>query len=425
MAIKTFENRLAKHPFVPWLLFLLGLLAFYGGTLSFGFTYDDHLLVRSYAWEELIGKFSQPWGDRFYRPLINFVFAGEFALFSHHAWLYHSMNLLLISAALFVFFRILLHLQLSPFIAFLSGLLWGFLPGNAVLCSWISTRTDSVCLIFYLLALLFFLRTAKAKEMKLVDFILSLIFSALAYLSKENAVTLPLLMTAYWFTRARRQKQLWPLLILHYVLLFSYLLLRWHAFGTGLIGTRGLSQESFIAQNFLLSAAGMIARYIEALISCFYPLFLMPNILTASLLLITVMVFFYWSLYLKSFDRKDLLWISWLFITALPNSFDASPRLLWLPTLAAVVLLVNWTWRWLSASKSHLGIGIVVVSIYLLGMAEINGMVQNCFTQPVYQSTLQYQANDRRRWPFSDLGQMRYKMREKLLQFLQTTHKVE
>ena len=55
---------------------------------------------------------------------------------------------------------------------------------------------------------------------------------------------------------------------------------------------------------------------------------------------------------------------------------------------------------------------------YLFAMLEINGMVQNCFTQTVYESTLKYEARDRRRWPFSDLKNLRYEIRQRVLQYL-------
>lgn len=421
MSASLYKNYTTEKSFLPWLIFLLGLLSLYGGTLSFGLTYDDLLLVRHYSCEELLKNFTSPWSERFYRPLVNFVFAAEYLLFASHTGLYHLVNLLIVSAILLLFYRTMVRLFNTPVIALISGLLWMILPGNAVICSWISTRTDSVCLLFYLFAVYAFLRAIDGENINRTFYFGSLFFAACAYLSKESAVTLPLLLAAMmFFTRLRQRRARSILLAPHFVLLAGYFLLRWLVLGAKTVGERGFSQSALVAERPMVGLAGLASRFIEALVSCVYPIFLMPSMVTALLLLLALGMFFFLSQ--RTINKKSIFhfMLIWMFITAMPNVFDASPRLLWLPTLGSAYLLTALFIGLVENRPAHKMKLCLIAFVYLFIMLEINGMVQNCFTKTVYEATLNYDIKDRRRWPFSDLKNVRYHIREKILNYLET-----
>jgi len=117
--------------------------------------------------------------------------------------------------------------------------------------------------------------------------------------------------------------------------------------------------------------------------------------------------------------RGGLILMAFTAIAALPNMLDASPRLLGVPTLAVAamtVLAVQRLLHWAPRLRPQI---IILAALLLLSWLHINGEVQACFTQPVYRSTLQYDINDRRRWPFSDLHNLRYQMRETILKMVQ------
>lgn len=412
------NDKLQAHPALPWLLILLGLFAFYGGTLSSGLTYDDVLLVKDYSPAELARAFSSPWSERFYRPLVNVVFAAEHAALGSMHWAYHLNNLLLLSAILFIFYRILLALGQRPLIALSSAVVWMFLPGNAVLASWISTRTDTLCILFFLLTVLLFLR--RLHGLHHWSYASSLLCAAAAYLTKESAVTLPLVLLAIqFFFDGRIEWKRYLLLAPHFLLLAAYLLVRWWVLGSHTLGARGFSQAEAVARHSWAGLAGLCTRYIEALVSVFFPLFLMPSVLTALLVLSALALFFYRRPAGLLRYRFLILMAAWLAITALPNVFDASPRLLGLPTLGGAAFMLGWVESGLTTAHGGRNRLVLASLVYLFAMAEINGMVQNCFTPTVYASTLQYDLKDRRRWPFSDLKNLRHQIRERVLLLLQ------
>jgi len=167
----------------------------------------------------------------------------------------------------------------------------------------------------------------------------------------------------------------------------------------------------------------MAIRYGEALLSTLYPLFLMPSWLTALLMLLALglLAGMFWKrrTLLVPLGRGGLLLLVFTAIGALPNMLDASPRLLGVPTLTVAAMAVLAIGRLLRKAPHLRPQVIILASLLLLSWLHINGEVQACFTQPVYRSTLQYDINDRRRWPFSDLHNLRYQMRETILRMVQ------
>ena len=174
-----------------WWLGALLVAALYGGTLAFGLTYDDLLLIRNWPLAELMSKWYQPWSERFYRPLINFFFTGEHLLFGGAGWGYHLINLLLTALIIGLYQRILRAFGVGALTALLCALLWLALPGNGAIITWISAQIDLFALVFMLTAFYLVQSAAAQPHGRAGRIGLSLLMAALAYGSKEISVTLP------------------------------------------------------------------------------------------------------------------------------------------------------------------------------------------------------------------------------------------
>jgi len=405
-----------------WGLTALLVAALYGGTLTFGLTYDDLLLVRNWPLASLLAGWHEPWSERFYRPLVNYFFTAEYHLFGAAGWGYHLVNLALAVVIAGLYQEILSGFRVRAFPALLCALLWLALPGNGVIITWISAQIDLFALVFMLASFWLAQRAAATEHGRAGHILLSLFMAALAYACKEISVTLPLLIAA-WLVILRPVSRLRALQIAlpHFALWSGYFLWRAMVLGARTVGERGFSEQPWVAARPLAGLAGMALRYLEALVSTVFPVFLMPSWLTAILLLTLLLLLLRWSGRgaLLQAGRPGLLLAAFALLAALPNLLDASPRLLGVPTLATAamtVLIWSASFRRMARRRPQL---LLLAGLLLLSYVHINGRVQDCFTQPVYQSTLQYDVNDRRRWPFSDLHNVRYHLRETLLKMVQ------
>jgi hypothetical protein len=418
------EKWLHKKTGRLWWTSALLIAALYGGTITFGLTYDDLLLIKSWPLHELMSKWTEPWSERFYRPLINFFFTGEHLLFGAATWGYHLVNLLLATVIVSLYQLILRAFKVKPVPALLCALLWMALPGNGAIITWISAQIDLFALVFMLAAFRLFMRAVEARGRRAGYLAFSLIMAGLAYCCKEISVTLPLLIAAWLIImKPLPRRQALVLTLPHFILWLGYFIWRALLLGARTVGERGFSENAWVAARPLAGLAGMAGRYVEALISTLYPVFLMPSWLTALLMLalISLLASMVWKKHsaLRVFGRETLLLLVFAAIAALPNMLDASPRLLGVPTLAAAAILVLALARLLAVLPRRRPQLVLLAALLLFSYLHINGQVQACFTQPVYLSTLQYDVNDRRRWPFSDLHNVRYQIRETLLRIVQ------
>lgn len=148
--------------------------------------------------------FAHPNGERLYRPIPMFSFALNWVVGQDHTWGYHCINNVIhVLTAYFLFLTIQLLFQ-SPVarekntansfpIAFLSAVLWAVHPIQVQAVTYIVQRMASMAAMFYILSLLFFIKSRlERKTAKKVVFAFSCFLSLiLSILSKENAVLLP------------------------------------------------------------------------------------------------------------------------------------------------------------------------------------------------------------------------------------------
>jgi tetratricopeptide (TPR) repeat protein len=224
----------------------------FGNTLSFGFVWDDHLLIGGSHFVRSWGTLPQILTSHFwaghadwkmyYRPLINVTFLVDYQLWGLNALGYHLTNILVHLAVSLVVMWIGATLLRDWLAGLVAGLVFSLHPVHSQSVSFIAGRTDLVAALFFLAA--FSLYDRWRRSGRWFAYAGSLLAFVLALLSKEIAVVLPLvLLLRDWAfedpatrpSRARAALRIGPMLgvlatflVVRFVVLSDVLLHRSH-----------------------------------------------------------------------------------------------------------------------------------------------------------------------------------------------------
>jgi len=199
------------------LLILVISIAIYSNTFKNGFVYDDRFTIVDNIfikdWKNLPELFSKTYfsrsGEETYRPIVTLTYFLDYSLWGLKPFGYHLTNILLHSANVVLVY--LFALSLFPlnkggqgvvrWIAFLTALLFSIHPIQAEAVNAISFREDLLAVFFLLPSFILYIKL-KAQRLKFKAFsfqlsAISYVLYLLALLSKEMAVTFPLLLTGY------------------------------------------------------------------------------------------------------------------------------------------------------------------------------------------------------------------------------------
>ncbi len=166
------------------------------------FVWDDFLLITGNPLLQNFSGLQEIWsGGRTadYFPLTNTIFWIEHHLFGANATGYHAVNILLQIANALLVWRLLTRLNIPG--AWLAGLIFGIPPVHVASVAWISELKNLLAMFFALLSVLCFLELDDQRLRNSVTaYAASLVFFALALLSKTQVVFLPfvLLLCAWW-----------------------------------------------------------------------------------------------------------------------------------------------------------------------------------------------------------------------------------
>lgn len=185
-----------KHNILVFFLVLVVTAVVFSGGMRLEWTnWDDDLYVYENPQvreAKIKDIFTQPADYNTYNPLVISSFALEWKLVKDKPFLYHLNNIflhLLCTALVLIFFR---RLGLSIWWSGFAALLFGIHPMRVESVAWISERKDLLYSVFFLSALLAYLRymTSEKNGYLLLTFLLFV----LSLLSKIQAVTLPVIM---------------------------------------------------------------------------------------------------------------------------------------------------------------------------------------------------------------------------------------
>jgi tetratricopeptide (TPR) repeat protein len=225
---------------VSILLLIIVVFLVYADTLRYEFVWDDEDLIQRNPRITRLSSFStffeiEPFYCNFYyRPLVILSLAFDYRLWELKPFGYHLSNLIFhLGSVLLIYF---ISLSLLPRLSsFLVALLFGLHPIHTEAVAWISGRSDVLCSFFFLASVLCFIHFVQIESGRKRRglYLLSLVFFFCSLLAKEMAVTLPLILLAWWIfsadevsLRQRKWKEIFSLLVPFVLLLFIFMFWR-------------------------------------------------------------------------------------------------------------------------------------------------------------------------------------------------------
>ena len=322
------------------LVLVLAALAPYANTLLNGFVYDDNTQVMNNPYIQNFHHLREiftttVWSyigtqgiTNYYRPMMTAGYLVCYRMFGPLAYGFHLANILLHAAvvcALFFVGRSLLH---RPDAALASALLFALHPIHSESVAWIAAVTDLELTFFYLLTFYFFLALSGSPGARLTRTRIGLVGSfVLALLSKEQALTLPVLATAYEHCyrddrgatsltqKLSRYGVLWLLAV-------AYVLLRVRMFGAF---APVIQMRSLNGYQSLLSALSLTGEYLgkvvwPAHLCAFYVFRKSTSILDARVIAGLVALALAAALFVALWERQRAVsfGLLWFFVTLAP-----------------------------------------------------------------------------------------------------------
>lgn len=210
--LSPLNERLERNPRIVAALLLLFCLILYGRIVGSGFFYvDDDLQIlhnpfvhNAEMWSRIFsGSVWEFHGtaarSNFYRPLQVFSYWLIYRWAGPNAGAFHIASLAFFAATVWLVYAIGARLLGNHVAAFAGALLWMVHPLHVEVVAWNSALPDAGAGFFYLLAFWLFLRAEQAATPRFARHVLGAIAFLPALFFKESAVTLPLLLVAYWF----------------------------------------------------------------------------------------------------------------------------------------------------------------------------------------------------------------------------------
>lgn len=203
-----------KYYYLAAFIFLLAF-GVYWNSLSNGFVYDDKFVVLENRWitdatylPEIL--FNDTWGfspdksSSYFRPMMLVLYMMIYHLVGLAPWGFHLANVLLhsgVSVLVFVITtRLLDKTAESSFSApFITATLFATHPVHTEAVAWVSGIPELSFTFFYLLSFYFYMVSTKERKISGGYHLLSVLSFFLAALSKEPALTLPVILVAYDF----------------------------------------------------------------------------------------------------------------------------------------------------------------------------------------------------------------------------------
>ncbi|MGC9327963.1 MAG: hypothetical protein ACP5I1_10045, partial [Candidatus Hinthialibacter sp.] len=216
------------------------------------------------------------------RPMREFTYMLDHAAWGFMPFGYHLQNVAWHIGNVLLFFALLKRLGFSPRLSFGSALLFSIHPVNTESVAWISGRKELLCLFFELSACLFFVRSLDSKKIYSLLYAASLFCAALALLSKQVAVALPLFLglCAWFYRRNQAEKIEWkkialsllfPVLIVIAFVLFRYPILEQLNF-TRSEGTFYDPSARDVSYTLLSALLTPFATFLKTLWLCVWPM---------------------------------------------------------------------------------------------------------------------------------------------------------
>jgi len=400
-----------KNLYPPAIIIIL-VLGINFNTLFNDFVYDDNFEVLQNHWIKDIKYVpeifsSSSWefigrGSNYYRPLIHLVRMVNYHIFGLKPWGFHLVNIMFhagISVFVFLIARKLLGGDEKSFFSpsFAAAALFATHPVHTEEVAWASSIAGLTFTLLDLLSFyLYMTSTADGRIRSRVNYYLSAAVFFLAALSKELALTLPVVIVLYeyLFNRSRPLtclKRCMPYLAAAGV----YFILRWRVLG-GVVPAKGHNELSGFM--YFLNAFPLFAAYLNKLVIpldlnayyVFHPVMSIfePRAVISIAVTLAYVLFSYISL---KKNKTAFFAFSFIVITLLPALYIPAlgtnvfaERYLYLPSFGFVIL-VSLLVAWIRKDKPEWAIAaticfFILAGLYSIGTISRNGVWKNDYS---------------------------------------------
>lgn len=272
------------------------VLIVFAGTFTHGFVLDDYAVIvaNKYVQQGVSGMADilahpslsgfiqrpqyngEPIND-YYRPVALLMFAFEHSLHAGPA-IGHVVNVVIYALCVLVGYRLLLRLSASPFLAFLSALLFALHPLHTEVVANIKSRDELMATLLGFTAFLLAFKYTQTQTLKTLGYIA--ICALLALCSKESALVLLILIPLAMLLRLSPRPQLLlvsaslSVAVISYLVVRQYILITHNAYHPELVG---------FTENQLVAAPSKLVAFATSLAVIFryFMLLLFPYPLSA------------------------------------------------------------------------------------------------------------------------------------------------
>lgn len=203
-------SREAKNPFIFYALLIFLPILVYQNTLHNGFVWDDHLLIENNSaiqkieylpryFTQDVTKLSEnkfPSNTNYYRPLFWVTLLFDYTFWRENPLGYHLTSVLFHLLSCLALYSLLNHI-LETRTAFIGALLFAVHPVHSEAVAAIFNRSDTFSFASFVMALLFYIKAARANSGRAAFAIFSALFLMLSLLMKEMAYVFPGIILIY------------------------------------------------------------------------------------------------------------------------------------------------------------------------------------------------------------------------------------
>ncbi len=377
----------------------------YFNTLNNSFVYDDNTYVVENKQIRSIANISMAFISTYppdakeqglYRPLVTVSYIVDYALWGLNPKGFHLANLILHILTSIIVYLLALEIIKTQWPSAVVGIVFALHPVHTEAVTWVVGRAEVMAGLFYFLAFLFYIKAGNSPSFKNRQFISSNIFYFLALLSKEIAVTLPILLFAYdyFFFHRQRSAEIIELLKKRYlsfiILTFIYIIIRFAVLGA--IGPQknlSFAPDVGLYERFLTIIV-VIGYYMRLL---FLPFNLTVDYVFPKIASLSLPVFIYGGILLVSIGITVLLYkrskmlsfsIALFFITLLPvmNIIPIgeliAERFLYIPLISFALLIgISTDYFFIRFSSKFLRIIISIPLIFLAAFYSLLTISRN------------------------------------------------
>lgn len=318
------------------LIFLIAAFAIYAKTIKYDFVYfDDTALVVENCdyisdYKNIPGFFYasafNTANDFYYRPLLTLSFSLDSMISAKSPAISHFTNILLHFISSLLLFILLRRLKFNEIFSFLFTVIFIVHPSFVQAVAWIPGRNDTLLMVFIIAALILIYDYFDPQKRQVYKIIIAAFAFLAALMTKETAsvlfILIPLFM--YVFCLEVKKKDYITVLVVMFVMLIAYLLLRAYAVGE--------AQKVFTLGDYIAKTLHSLKAYIGYIEYALMPLRIslipekMPfdifTLISAVLFVVPIIMSLFFGVGRKKVILFGLLWFTLLILPTLGVSIN-------------------------------------------------------------------------------------------------------